>query len=75
MEANTLKINTFVAKTTMASLADSTSGTETMFGNDLNITLRIMDRIIQYETEQDGLNLTSEQDSKYLYVSYRFITK
>ncbi|KAL4226126.1 Cadherin EGF LAG seven-pass G-type receptor 2 [Mactra antiquata] len=67
MESGSLQINTFVAKTNIASLANSTSRTGTMYGNDVNITLRIMGKILQYETEQDGLNLTNEQDSSFLF--------
>ena len=40
-----------------------------MFGNDLNITLRIMNLILDYENSQVGLNLTSEQSSTFLSVS------
>ncbi|XP_053377924.1 cadherin EGF LAG seven-pass G-type receptor 1-like isoform X2 [Mercenaria mercenaria] len=66
IESGSLKINTFVAKTTLASLADTTSQIDTMYGNDINITARIMNRILDYENLRSGLNLTSEQDSHYL---------
>ena len=62
-------MTTFVAKTTISSLAEATSSTDTMFGNDLNITLRIMNLILDYENSQVGLNLTSEQSSTFLSVS------
>ncbi|XP_060555146.1 cadherin EGF LAG seven-pass G-type receptor 2-like isoform X2 [Ruditapes philippinarum] len=66
IESGSLKINTFVAKTLLASLADTTSQMETMYGNDINITVRIMNKILEYENQQSGLYLTSEQDSHYL---------
>ena len=70
IESGELQVNTFVAKTTVRKLADTTSSIEQMFGNDLNITLRILNQVLDYENSQSGLNLTSEQDSRYLTVSY-----
>ena len=69
IESGELEMNTFVAKTMIKSLADSTSRTETMFGNDINITLRIVNKVLDHENQQSGLSLTSEQDSTFLYVS------
>ncbi|KAK3610573.1 hypothetical protein CHS0354_009013 [Potamilus streckersoni] len=66
IESGQLIINTFVAKTTMADLENATSSTKQLFGNDLNTTVRILIRTLDYENNQSGLNLTSEQDSKYL---------
>ena len=74
IETRELLISTFVAKTLVAKLADTTSAVNQMFGNDLNITLRILNEVLDYENSQtDMRNLTSEQDSKYLTVSY-FLT-
>ncbi|KAH3819069.1 cadherin EGF LAG seven-pass G-type receptor 1-like isoform X2 [Dreissena polymorpha] len=67
IETGALEINTFVARTLLKSLGNSTTTTDTMFGNDINITLRILNRVLDYENKQSGLNLTSERDSHYLY--------
>ena len=69
IQSGTLVINTFVAKTTMSSLAETTASIDTMFGNDINITSQVMNRLLQYENKQAGLTLTSEQDSRYVTVS------
>ena len=70
IETRELLISTYLAKTLVSKLADTTSAVDQMFGNDLNISLRILNEILDYENSQtDMRNLTSEQDSKYLTVS------
>lgn len=69
IDSGILEVNTFVAKTTISSLAKSTSTVDTMFGNDINITFQLLNKMLAYEKGQSGLSLTSEQDSLYLTVS------
>lgn len=64
-----LKITTFVAKKTMKRLAAAAEKTPVLFGSDINITYLILDKLLEYENNQKGLNLTAEQDSYYLQVS------
>lgn len=53
----------------MSALAETVADIDTLFGNDINITLRIINRFLEYENQQSGLTLTSEQDSAYVAVS------
>ncbi|XP_061178872.1 cadherin EGF LAG seven-pass G-type receptor 2-like isoform X2 [Saccostrea echinata] len=66
MENRTLNITTYVAKTMAAKLASATSSVRVLFGNDINITYRIINQLLKYENKQSGLGLTLEQDSNYL---------
>ncbi|XP_062576129.1 cadherin EGF LAG seven-pass G-type receptor 2-like isoform X1 [Saccostrea cucullata] len=66
MENRTLNITTYVAKTLAAKLASATSSVRVLFGNDINITYRIINQLLKYENKQSGLGLTLEQDSNYL---------
>ena len=69
IEGKTLNITTYVAKTLAASLASASSSVKVMFGNDINITYRVLNQLLKYENQQYGLGLTVEQDSNYLQVN------
>ncbi|XP_052061386.1 cadherin EGF LAG seven-pass G-type receptor 2-like isoform X1 [Mytilus californianus] len=66
IEEGKLKLNPFVAKTTMKTLAESLQAAQILFGQDLDITYRIIMTLLDYELKQTGMNLTSEQDGKYV---------
>ncbi|KAK3103496.1 hypothetical protein FSP39_019621 [Pinctada imbricata] len=66
IENGTLKINSFVSKTSMRDLALALSTTSVLFGSDINVTYRLITSILEYENQQKGLNLTSEQDSTFI---------
>ena len=63
-----MKLNPFVAKTTMKTLAESLQAAQILFGQDLDISYRIIMTLLDYELKQTGMNLTSEQDGKYVQV-------
>ncbi|XP_033746006.1 LOW QUALITY PROTEIN: cadherin EGF LAG seven-pass G-type receptor 2-like [Pecten maximus] len=66
IESGDLKITTFVAKRIMRTLRDAVMKAARLFGNEINITYRILNQTLTYEVQQTGLSLTSEQDSTYL---------
>lgn len=70
IQTGQLKLNVFVAKTTMKTLAESLMQAEFLFGQDLDIAYRVITTLLDYEMEQHGLNLTSEQDGKYVQVRH-----
>lgn len=69
IERKVLNITTLVAKTLAAKLASATSNVKVLFGNDINITYRVVNQLLKYENKQYGLSLTVEQDSNYLQVN------
>uniref|UniRef100_K1PF79 Cadherin EGF LAG seven-pass G-type receptor 1 n=1 Tax=Magallana gigas TaxID=29159 RepID=K1PF79_MAGGI len=66
IERKVLNITTLVAKTLASKLASATSNVKVLFGNDINITYRVVNQLLKYENKQYGLSLTVEQDSNYL---------
>lgn len=71
IERKVLNITTLVAKTLASKLASATSNVKVLFGNDINITYRVVNQLLKYENKQYGLSLTVEQDSNYLQVKHR----
>ena len=55
----------------MKTLAESLSKSDFLFGQDLDIAYRVITTLLDYELKQTGLNLTSEQDGKYVQVGFK----
>ena len=74
METKQLEINTFVAKNFMSRLNDATRAVSSLVGrlhkNDIDISARIITRVLKYEARQTGLNLTHTQDRNFIQVVF-----
>lgn len=68
LESETLQINTFVAIETADSIRKACNNSDTLYGADVLIAEQIVQRLLNYEKSQRGLNLTHSQDKDYLQV-------
>lgn len=46
-------------------LRDVTEATARLYGNDLQITERLLSRLLTFETQQSGFGLTATQDAHF----------
>lgn len=68
-------MNSFVSKQLIGDLADSTNRTVTVPGQkrvmyfaDINVTYHTVIHVLDYESQQAGLNLTHTQDRNFVQV-------
>ncbi|KAB7505845.1 Cadherin EGF LAG seven-pass G-type receptor 1 [Armadillidium nasatum] len=66
LESNTLEITTYVAIKLSEDLNHACSVTPNMWGSDVLIASRLIILLLEYETHQQGLNLTHRQDKHYI---------
>lgn len=68
LETGDVSVTTFVAVETSHSLSKAVSTTSNLYGADILITQQILDRLLNYEVLQSGLNLTHSQDKDFIQV-------
>lgn len=66
LETGDVGITTFVAVESSNSLSRAVNTTNHLYGADILITQQILDRLLNYEVSQSGLNLTHSQDKDYI---------
>lgn len=68
LESEELEITTYLAVKVSEDLNYACSITPTMWGSDVLIASRFLVLLLDYETHQEGLNLTHRQDRHYIQV-------
>lgn len=68
LEAGNVQINTFVAIETVNQIKKACNNSDDLYGADILIAEQIIQRLLNYEKSQKGLNLTHSQDKDYLQV-------
>ncbi|XP_064085068.1 protocadherin-like wing polarity protein stan isoform X1 [Macrobrachium nipponense] len=66
LESNELEITTYLAVKISEDLNYACSVTPAMWGSDILIASRLLIVLLDYETRQEGLNLTHRQDRHYV---------
>ncbi|KAG8278058.1 Cadherin EGF LAG seven-pass G-type receptor 2 [Homalodisca vitripennis] len=66
LETNDVSVTTFVAVGTGSALSRAANITRGLYGADILITEQLLERLIDHETTQTGLNLTHSQDKDYV---------
>lgn len=72
LETNDVSVTTFVAVGAASALNKATNSTRGLYGADVLVTELLLERLLDHETSQAGLNLTHSQDKDYVAVSDRF---
>ncbi|XP_078110679.1 cadherin EGF LAG seven-pass G-type receptor 3 [Sander vitreus] len=65
LERNETELNTIMEKKLAHQLRDVTEATARLYGNDLQITERLLSRLLTFETQQSGFGLTATQDAHF----------
>ncbi|XP_054868978.1 cadherin EGF LAG seven-pass G-type receptor 3 isoform X3 [Amphiprion ocellaris] len=65
LERNETELNTILEKKLAHQLRDVTESTARLYGNDLQITERLLSRLLTFETQQSGFGLTATQDAHF----------
>uniref|UniRef100_A0A3P8T4D3 Cadherin EGF LAG seven-pass G-type receptor 3 n=1 Tax=Amphiprion percula TaxID=161767 RepID=A0A3P8T4D3_AMPPE len=65
LERNETELNTILEKKLAHQLRDMTESTARLYGNDLQITERLLSRLLTFETQQSGFGLTATQDAHF----------
>lgn len=73
LESEELEVTTYLAKKISEDLNYACSVTPAMWGSDVLIASRLLIILLEYETHQEGLNLTHRQERHYIQVSYNNI--
>ena len=68
LESEGLQMNTFVAIETADSIKKACNNSDSLYGADILIAEQIIQRLLNYEKSQSGLNLTHSQDKDYMQV-------
>ena len=71
MEKSELSINSFVAVKVADDLWKAANETSNLLGSDVLIAEELTQRLLDYEANQTGLNLTHSQDKDYIFVSMK----
>ncbi|XP_065199574.1 protocadherin-like wing polarity protein stan [Planococcus citri] len=66
LESEGLQLNTFVAIETADSIKKACNNSDLLYGADILIAEQIIQRLLNYEKSQSGLNLTHSQDKDYM---------
>uniref|UniRef100_A0AAQ5WYN7 Cadherin, EGF LAG seven-pass G-type receptor 3 n=1 Tax=Amphiprion ocellaris TaxID=80972 RepID=A0AAQ5WYN7_AMPOC len=69
---NETELNTILEKKLAHQLRDVTESTARLYGNDLQITERLLSRLLTFETQQSGFGLTATQDAHFNEVKITF---
>lgn len=73
LESEELEITTYLAKKISEDLNYACSVTPSMWGSDVLIASRLLILLFEYETHQEGLNLTHRQERHYIQVNLRVL--
>nr|XP_033782493.1 cadherin EGF LAG seven-pass G-type receptor 3 [Geotrypetes seraphini] len=65
LEKNETELNTIEAKKLAYRLSSVTEQMERYFGNDVQITYRLLSRLMEFESKQHGFGLTATQDAHF----------
>lgn len=68
LESEELEVTTYLAKKISEDLNYACSVTPSMWGSDVLIASRLLILLLEYETHQEGLNLTHRQERHYVQV-------
>ncbi|XP_045101942.1 protocadherin-like wing polarity protein stan isoform X7 [Portunus trituberculatus] len=66
LESEELEVTTYLAKKISEDLNYACSVTPSMWGSDVLIASRLLILLLEYETHQEGLNLTHRQERRYV---------
>uniref|UniRef100_A0A8D8VR67 Protocadherin-like wing polarity protein stan n=1 Tax=Cacopsylla melanoneura TaxID=428564 RepID=A0A8D8VR67_9HEMI len=67
LETGDVTVTTFVAVESSASLRKAVRALKRLHGSDVLIGEQLLQRLLRYEIEQSGLNLTHSQDKDFVY--------
>ncbi|XP_042896981.1 protocadherin-like wing polarity protein stan isoform X2 [Parasteatoda tepidariorum] len=66
IERDKLPLSTYFAVKISSDLRKATNSTKSLYGSDILIVDRMLNHVLNYETEQGGLNLTHRQDKDFI---------